>query len=465
MEHPFQMAYGLDMADGQWILAQCARRGVAQVRLAAPAESEEMRRALQAVQADVEQGRAALAVSAPAAQTVVRRLRAPFPSLAKAARIWPSLLDVDLPFPVESAVTGFVQPRVVQGQATTLAAAIRRSDWSAFEEQCNAVGVQPTHADVEALALWEQQSVDAPSARADASRLLIWLGADHVTIVRGRGGDLLGAHVLRATPQPSGSGDFVTLWAARLQPIVAAQATETDGAPMDVWWAGPGTEDAEWVARLRAAMPAVGQMRHETHSLAASLLARALARRAAGNGGINFKSGADTHPALHRAAQRRRQRAYLGVVIAALVVLALNFGERHLRQRQLSAAQQNLSHLAESITGAPVVRGQELLFVERALAQRDEDTRAFREAMEEDGLEERVARVVQAADELHVEIVRLNISPVALTLQGSAPGIQVLETFAEKLRGYGWQVQADTSGLALGGRPQFVLKGMHDQVR
>ncbi|HXK80450.1 MAG TPA: hypothetical protein PLB42_09795, partial [Kiritimatiellia bacterium] len=172
MEHPFQMAYGLDMADGQWILAQCARRGVAQVRLAAPAESEEMRRALQAVQADVEQGRAALAVSAPAAQTVVRRLRAPFPSLAKAARIWPSLLDVDLPFPVESAVTGFVQPRVVQGQATTLAAAIRRSDWSAFEVQCNAAGVQPTHADVEALALWEQQSVDAPSARADASRLL-----------------------------------------------------------------------------------------------------------------------------------------------------------------------------------------------------------------------------------------------------------------------------------------------------
>ena len=105
MTYPFQMAYGLDMADGQWILAQCARRGVAQVKLAAPADSPEMRHALQAVQTDVEQGRAALAVSAPAAQTIVRLLRAPFPSLAKAARIWPSLLDVDLPFPVESAAS------------------------------------------------------------------------------------------------------------------------------------------------------------------------------------------------------------------------------------------------------------------------------------------------------------------------------------------------------------------------
>lgn len=465
MTYPFQMAYGLDMADGQWILAQCARRGVAQVKLAAPADSPEMRHALQAVQTDVEQGRAALAVSAPAAQTIVRLLRAPFPSLAKAARIWPSLLDVDLPFPVESAATGYAQPRVAQGQATTLAAAIRRSDWTAFEEPCRAADCLPTHADAEALALWEQQGVEAPSTRDDASRLLIWLAADHVTIVRGRGRDWLGAHILRGSPQQAGAGDFVGLWAARLPSIVAAQAAATAGATMDVWWAGPGAEDAGLVARLREAMSALGPMRHETHPQAASFLARALARRAAGNGGINFKQGEDTHPALRRAARRQRQRAYAGVGIAALVVLALNVGERQLRHQRVAAAQQRLTQLAESITGGVVARGQELLLVERALAKRDDDTRAFREAMEENGLETRLARVVQDAADLNVEIGRLSMSPAALTLQGHVPSIQALETFAEKLRGAGWQVQADTSGAALDGRPQFVLKGMHEQGR
>ena len=63
------------------------------------------------------------------------------------------------------------------------------------------------------------------------------------------------------------------------------------------------------------------------------------------------------------------------------------------------------------------------------------------------------------AGALGVEISRLSLSPVAIALEGSAPGIQALEGLAERLRGQGWVVQSDTPGLTPEGRPRFLLKG------
>ena len=60
---------------------------------------------------------------------------------------------------------------------------------------------------------------------------------------------------------------------------------------------------------------------------------------------------------------------------------------------------------------------------------------------------------------LGIEISRLSLSAVAISIEGSAPGIQALEGLAERLRGQGWDVQSDTPGLTPEGRPRFLLKG------
>ena len=464
MARGFKTAYGLDVSAGRLVLARCGRRGAPQVALAAAADSDEARRVLQAAASEAAKGAAALAVAAPAAQTAVRRLRAPFASVRKAAKVWPALLDVDLPFPVESAACFYDAPRAENGGTATLAAALRRSDLEAFLDACRAAGADPTQCDAEALALWSQHLAEAPPARADGVRALVWLGADHVVIARGRGTEFLAAHVLRASPLAGDPQAFAALWAGRARQILAAHLAETSAPELDLWWTGPGAEDEARLAELRRALPAEIAGRHETHRQPASFLARALARRAADGSGVNFRTGADAHPAVVQAESRDRRRAYLGVAAAALLVLALNLGEAAARRGRLAAAQRELAALAQAVAGETVPRGQEALMVERAISRRDEETKPFRVARDPAGMEAQLARVLEAAAALGVEISQLGLSPAAISLRGAAPNQPVVETFAARLEADGWSIQAEASGTAPDGRPQFILKGMvrHD---
>lgn len=462
MSAAFKTAYGLERSAGRLVLARAVRQGSAQVLLTAAPDSEEALRAMQAIAREVEKGSAALAVCAPAVQTVIRRLRAPFASAKKAAKVWASLLDVELPFPVESAVCSYGTARVENGGTAAIAAAIRRSDLAAFDESCRAAGFDPTHCDAEALALWDQQAVDCPPVRAERPRAVVWLGADHVTIARGRGTEFMAAHLLRASPLADSSGDrqsFEALWASRARQLVSAHLAETGGTEMDLWWTGPGAEDEARVARLRQALPSEFALRSEIQRQPGSCLARALARRAAEESGVNFKTGDLSHPARLRAQEQNLQRAYLGVMAAAVLVLVLNLGESILRKQRAASLQQQLTAAAAAIAGENIPRGQEELLVERALERRDEETQPFRNALDAVGMEGRLSQALEEAKALGVEISRLALSPVAISVEGSAIGIQAIEGFAERLRQRGWAVQSDSPGLTPEGRQRFILKG------
>ena len=168
MAEGFKTGYGLDLSAGRIVLARCARHGVPQALLAASADSEEAVRALQAAAAEVDKGVAALALCAPAAQTVVRRLRAPFASPRKAAKVWASLLDVDLPFPVESAACFYGAPRLDRGSTVAVAAAIRKSDLAALADACRASPPRPGGEPVRlpgAAALARRRAAEAEGVR------------------------------------------------------------------------------------------------------------------------------------------------------------------------------------------------------------------------------------------------------------------------------------------------------------
>ncbi len=462
MSDGYKTAYGLEISGERLLLARAVRRGVPQSVCGVALDSEEARRALQTVADEVKNGVAALAVCAPATKTVIRRLRAPFASIQKASKVWASLLDVDLPFPVEGAVCSFDSARIENGGTLTMAAAIRKSDLAAFDATCREAGYDPTHCDAEALALWDQHRVEVPPARVDTLRVLVWLATDHVTVVRGRGADFISAHVVRASPLADSVSDrqaFETLWAARARQILTAHVAETGGADMDLWWAGPGAEDEARLTRLRHLLPAEISVRHETHRQPLSFLARSLARRAVEEKGVNFKVGEWEHPAFRRVQDMALRRAVLSVAAVALLVLALNAGESVLRKHRAESVQQELTAVAQSITGEPVPRGQEMLMVERALSRRDEETQPFRNAMDVDGVEGQLTHALEEAGALGVEISRLSLSPMMLSIEGSAVSMQALEGLAERLRIQGWAVQYDSPGRTPEGRSRFVLKG------
>lgn len=458
----YKLAYGLDVAGGRLIVAQASRRGVPHVGVAAALESDEARQVLSTIAREVQRGTAALAVAAPAVQTVVRRLRAPFASVRKAARVWPSLLDVELPFPVEGAACAYGPAQVKNDGTVAIAAAIRHGDLTAWDDTCRAAGVEPTHADAEVLALWEQLALEVPPVRAEQPRALAWLGADHAVLIRGRGTEFMAAHLLRASPTatpPDARPSFGDLWASRMSPILAAHLAETQSTDMDLWWGGPAAEDETLTADLRRRLPSGAAIRHERLRQPASLLARALARRAVAGSGVNFKTGKCAHPARLRKEARAHRMALGSVAAAAMLVLALNGGEAFWRQQRDARLQEHLTTAAQGIAGPFVPRGQEVLMVERALTLRDQETEAFRHALEPAGVEYQLARVLEDAEALEIEISRLTLSPLAITLEGAAASIQAVERVVERLERRAWAIQSDTPGRTPDNRQRFILKG------
>jgi len=462
MSEGFKTVYGIDAAASRIIIVRGIRRGVSQPLLVAEPGSEEAQRLLDRLADEVEKGAAALAVSVPAIQTVIRPLRAPFASVKKAGKVWNSLLDVNLPFPVESASCCYSDIRIEAGGTCAVAAAIRRSDLESFDAACEATGFSATHCDAEALALWGQQGIEVPPVRSELPRAIVWLGEDHVTIARGRGTTFMAAHVLRASPMADSEEArkaFDIQWTARMRQILVTHLTETESSEMDLWWAGLGAEEEGLVERLRKALPSDIPLRQETHRQPASFLARAVASRAMNGTGVNFKVDELLHPAIRRNQEKALIRAYAGVAVAALLVLLLNGGISWFRQHRVDSLQMQLSDAARSITGYAVPLGQETLMVERAITRRDEETRAFRTAMDIDGMEGRFARILEEAGVLGVEISQLKATSHAISIEGSAPSIQTIEGLAEQMRAKDWQVQTDSPGRTPEGRQQFILKG------
>ncbi len=457
----YKAAYGLERAGGRLVLARATRRSAPQVLYAGPADSEEARRILAGAAREAERGSAALAAAAPAEQTVIRRLRAPFASVRKAARVWASLLDVELPFPVEAAVCAYGPPRLDDGGTVAVAAAIRQGDLAAFQDACRAAGVDPTHADAEGLALWEQLAVETPPARAGQPRALVWLGAEHVLVLRGRGTELLAAHMLRAAPGEKGAGAqdaFDRLWGARLGPILAAHLAETESSEMDVWWAGIGAEDDDLTGRLRRLLPSGLALRHEAVRQPASLLARALARRAANGAGINFRTGEYAHSARLRKEARVRRAAVAAAAAAALAVLGLNAGEAVLRQRRDADWQGRLTAAARAIAGRCAARAGSPDGRER-VGPAGRGNAGVPPRLDPEGLEAQLVGVLEDAEALELDVSRLALSPLALAMEGSAASIQAIERLAERLEARGWAVQSDTPGRTSDDRQRFILKG------
>ena len=426
----FPVVYGLDLSATPPVCWREPARGSAKTVAWPPDETARL---------ELAKGTAALAIAAPARATVVRRLEAPFSSAQKAARVWPSLLDMDLPFPVEAAQCDYAPLPPADGKARALACAVRRADLEPFLDDVAASGTAPSFCDAEAPALWTEHLRDAPPSGADRPRLLVHAAADHVTILRGRGRELETVHVLRTAPSTLPAAQ----WRARFRQIASGS-----DAPADVWWSGSGDADA-----LRGALTGEPGLRHETHRDPTTFLARAIARRAADGQCAALLPPDRLPPAIVRRGQRRLRAVWLAAAVASLIALALNAAVRCRFRAEDARLQSQLAEAASALTDAPLVPGQEVLMAERAIAADAPAWDAVRAARTSDPRAPCALAILRELAGRGATFSRASWSPAGLDISGTAPSAQAVENLSVWTPNVSIQPSSET------GRVTFRLKG------
>lgn len=355
----------------------------------------------------------------PAGSSLVRTLTVALPSLWKARKVWPSLLDVQLPFPLESCRSHFSrEKRVASGWGTTAVVA-RKETLAELAEQYVAGGWQLEGFDQEALALWSGLLAEGPAV-ADGQGIA-YFGTDHSVFVWGVAGVLTGSF-----SSAVGSGNWTeeagTKLLGRLNSVAASWLAVGPGLGLKdklplKWLAGPVIEPELFLARAVARRWAAGELAN-------------LGEMSAAN---------------QERARRRSIRWAQGLVAVAVVAMSLQWGWQQYLDRQIGIWQGELTRLAKIVTGlSQVPRGQELLLAQRALAEGAGARQELRKLINP-SLTFLLQAVMHVALENNLRLTSLSLSFDQISLSGWAPTKEAIERVNKALQAYAAKV--DLSGL------------------
>lgn len=454
-------AIGVDIADGWIAIVQAtrARGGPVFTVLADGPDgvSPELRRKLDALARSGTWTSGAVAVH----ESFLRVLAAPFPSVTKARRVFPSLLDVQLPFPLESCSCAFLGARRTDdGRVEACAVAARREDVDRALARLGAAGFDPEQVDHEGVALWTRSLAELPPA-GEAWRAVVYIGHDRTSYVMGRGRALRAASGvrtgLRDYADPARRDAALRQLASRLVPWIRSQ----DPGSLQWVFTGPGAADAGVLDAARAALDLPAASGSVVHDRPSTFLARALAARAltAGPLACNMRAGEQEHARHSNARALGLRRSILLAAAAALAVLAINAGWLVHLTRQRDGLQQRVVEQARALAGVDrLPRGQELLTAERALQEKAPLLEPFRQALAPSLLHQ-LGPLLDTASSHGMTLDALSLRPQAVSCSGTASDWAHCEAIKALLDAAGWRTEIDRREAGADERVHFAIKG------
>lgn len=389
-------------------------------------------------------------VALGAEESFSRWVDVPLRSYGKAIRVLPSALDVELPFPIEECVHGFLAVGRAAGNKTrALAVAARHAHIESALARWRGLGLDPAALDYEGLALWTQHLREAPADAkdADAPRILVSLAGERATVVFGLNGDYAGAF----TANPPDAAALDRLLRARLRPKPAA---------VRWYWAGSGATDRAAIAGLTDALRGEWPGESVVHDAPDRFLVRALATRALLPGPLrcNLRVGRFTHPAIARQSRVRARRAAMGWILAGAGLCAANAMAVALAQGAVARSDREFEAARDRLLGYRLaVKGQKAVeAVEAAVRQRKSALEPFFR-LRAPSLADRLADVAQTAAASKVAVEELSLTDAAIALSGSATRWDGWADLTALLERQGYRVRAKPGPFMVEGRLAFTL--------
>lgn len=458
--HPVASAYGVEIAAGRFTVVRAhGRKGAPTFEtLAESADpgSAAWTALRDRIQRDCAAGRAVLVCAAPAQDSFIRPVEAPFPSLKKAAAVFPSLLDVQLPFPLEKCLYAFCRARRGDaGNVSAVAAAIPAERLSALLESCRTVaGLDPEVIAPESLVLWKSALLAAPPSSA-RPRVILYLGADHTVAVAGRG-DLPLVSISARSPWPTGDAVADEKLVQRLRQQIAGALGAADGpAPLFIA-GGPGVAGSDGLRDALGVDPACWhRLPSPTTCFAIALAAEGLAPDA---WSVNLRAGSHRHANLVRMENRHAGR-HLGLVAAsALLLAAVSVGSVLYAQRRHAELQDLVRRRAADLTGITAVpRGQETLIARRHVDETGERFKTFNAWSESTAYPE-FSVALREAHRLGMTVETIAARPASLLVRGTGAGWDDADALAAPWQARGWKVEIERKDAGVDERVHFTLR-------
>ena len=392
------------------------------------------------------------AMSLSCAESAVRTLEAPFPSSRRAARVLPTLLDIQLPFALEECVVRFMNLRpVAGGKMRALAVVARRADVARRLGQWAAAGIDPVVVDHEGLALWTQSIAELPPNKGFSGlRVVVYAGSDRCAVVAGRGQEFLGAHAVSASDPGTD--------------IRRLLRTYCDPSGDSIMWvlAGPGAETQQY-SRLPADLGDVAPGTTHTVGNPAEFLARSVAVRALTDGALrcNFREADMAHPITLKRGERRARMATAMFFLAAVVLWGTAMACRLAPRAEEARINRNMQQLLDNIAGYPVAaRGEHGIRVAReAFTARMNDMQSFL-APFEDSQAKLLCEMVESAASNEVFIDTLALASARVDMTGASVTWNPAGTMARWLEQRGYKVTLERMEAGADERIPFTLKAV-----
>lgn len=408
---------------------------------------------------DQQSDRAVVAAAVPAQDSFIRPLATPFSSVRKAASILPSLLDVQLPFPLEQCRHQFVNLHPsIEGPVRAVALAVPNDRLQSMLEQLHTAGVDPDVVDQEALALWRYTQKIFPSV-SSRTRIILYLGHDRTVAIVGNNQEPNTAFSAR-TPWnndlESSQRDRLVL---RLRQFLAGAmrgSTRSETAPEYIV-SGPlaatGSELLQKNLEVEAARWKMAD-HHET------LLARSLADSLLNpdSWSANLRTETFAHPNSARREQQRQRKCCWAISATAVLLIAAGISSVMLAAHRHTALQTAIQQTALALTGSPYMpRGQELFLAEQHVKISAEQFVVFQKFLEPTAYP-LFAEMLALSRERNVQLNTLSVRTDSVIARGASADWNDADTISQPLMKHGWKVEVERNDAGNDERVHFTVR-------
>ena len=402
----------------------------------------------------------------PVAESITRRLNIPLSSPKKAEKVVPSLLDVQLPFPLEECTyTVLEKQQTDSGHIDILTLAARQDSIRNRIDLYAQSGLNPTVMDHEGLALWEYTLKQHPLGN-DKTRIILFIGYDRTILVTGTDQHYLHAHTIRTGIAELFSSSEQNAQATAQFQQKARQLLQARGPinqEVEVYLAGPGAKHQDCHTLIQSMLSIFSHTRVQTFDASPTLLAEALAVRQlkANTLFFDFRSGPFEHPSRSRRNHLKFNRLLISCLVIGLLLSGLNITWQQWLKHSLKKEQLALTSLASSLTDMPphmLPKGQEVLITEREMAIKKEQITPFLDVFNE-SLYLVLTDILSIASDYNIVLETLSLKSTSISLKGTSPDWDHCDMLLTFVRAKGFDATLDRQDAGADERVHFSIQG------